>query len=405
MAKFTYKAIKKEDGTPYTATVEAKDRFEVYGTVRKEGGQVVSVKEAGGSAAFIERANSFLGRVKTVEKINFMRNLGAMMEAGLTVSRALNVMSRQSKNQKLQDTIKDITNSIEQGGDLNSAMAKHPKVFSSLMISMVRAGEESGSLADSCKIIADQTERSYELKKKVRGAMLYPGIILTVLVLVGALMMIFIVPTLAGTFRDMGMELPMSTKIILLISDFLVNYYLLAIVGVIASIVGVILLLRTTQGKRVIEVFVLHIPIIGTLVKETNAARTGRTLSSLLSSGVHVIQAMEITEEVIQNTHYKAVIKKAQAVVQKGAPIAEVFIAEEKLYPPLVGELIAVGEETGNLPHMLLEIAKYYEKEVDQKTKNMSTIIEPFLMVFVGGAVGYFAVAMISPIYGMTEAF
>jgi len=140
------------------------------------------------------------------------------------------------------------------------------------------------------------------------------------------------------------------------------------------------------------------------LVKETNSARTTRTLSSLLTSGVHVIQALEITQEVIQNTHYRAVVKKAAGVVQKGSPIAEVFMAEETLYPPLVGELIAVGEETGNLPHMLQEVAIFYEKEVDRKTKNMSTIIEPFLMLIVGIGVGFFALAMISPIYSITSS-
>jgi type IV pilus assembly protein PilC len=282
-------------------------------------------------------------------------------------------------------------------------MSKHPDVFSPLMIAMIKSGEESGSLTESCAIIADQTERVYELKKKIRGAMIYPSVILFVLITIGTLMMLFIVPSLAATFEDLGSELPASTQIIMTLSSFLVNYTLVTIASFFAFIGLFIAFARTANGKRLIESAILPIPVIGTLVKETNSARTGRTLSSLLSSGVHVLHALEITEEVIQNTHYKEVLSEARTKVQSGAPIAGVFIEKEKLYPPLVGELIAVGEETGNLPDMLQQVAEFYEGEVDQKTKNMSTIVEPILMLVVGVAVGYFALAMISPIYSVME--
>jgi len=404
MPTFTYKALKKEDGTSYETTVEAKDRFEVYGIVRKEGGQIISVKEIKSGGAFVARANACLGKVKTTEKIMLMRNLGSMLEAGLTVSRALNVMERQTKNQKLQSVLADIKRAIEQGDDLNSSMAKQKKVFSPLMVAMVKSGEESGTLAEACHLVADQTERNDEMKKKVRGAMIYPGVILSVLFVVGILMMMYVVPSLAEAFESLDAELPTTTKIVLGISDFVVNYTLLVLLGIVVSIGLFMMTIRTKNGKYAIETIVLRIPVVGVLVKETNSARTTRTLSSLLTSGVHVIQALEITQEVIQNTHYRVVIKKAAGVVQKGSPIAEVFMAEETLYPPLVGELIAVGEETGNLPHMLKEVAIFYEKAVDRKTKNMSTIIEPFLMLIVGIGVGFFALAMISPIYSITSS-
>jgi type IV pilus assembly protein PilC len=268
---------------------------------------------------------------------------------------------------------------------------------------MVKAGEESGSLAETLRLVAEQMERVYELKKKVRGAMIYPSVILSVLVGVGMLMMIYIVPSLAQTFEDLGTELPAQTQLVLDISYILSNYTLQALAALAVGVAGFIAFVRTPQGKRIVESVVLHIPVIGLLVKETNSARTGRTLSSLLSSGVHVIQALEITEEVIQNTHFKEILAEVKTTVQKGTPMAEVFLTHDKLYPPLVGELVAVGEETGNLPSMLAEVAGFYEKEVDQKTQNMSTIIEPILMLVVGGAVGYFAVAMLSPIYSVME--
>jgi type IV pilus assembly protein PilC len=162
--------------------------------------------------------------------------------------------------------------------------------------------------------------------------------------------------------------------------------------------------MRTKIGTRIFETVFLRIPMIGTLMKETNSARTGRTLASLLASGVNMLTAIDITKDVIQNSYYREVLVKAREQVQKGSPLAEVFIEAEHLYPPLVGEMIAVGEETGALPDMLREVAQYYEREVDQKTKNMSTIIEPFLMLIVGGAVGFFAVSMITPIYNVTSS-
>ncbi|MBP9760548.1 MAG: type II secretion system F family protein, partial [Candidatus Pacebacteria bacterium] len=235
-------------------------------------------------------------------------------------------------------------------------------------------------------------------------AMLYPSIIISVLLIIGALMLVFIVPTLTSTFTNMGVELPMSTQFIIALSDFLIAHTLIALVLVIAAITGGVLALRTPTGKHVFETVFLRIPIIGVLMKEVNSARTGRTLSSLLSSGVNMLQAIEITCDVVQNTHYRTVLVQAQEHVQQGKPLAEVFTQAEKLYPPLVGELIAVGEETGALPDMLKEVAEYYEREVSMKTKNMSTIIEPFLMLLIGGAVGFFAISMISPIYSITSS-
>lgn len=403
MPTFTYKAL-REDKTTYEGTVEAKDRFEVYNLVRKEASQVISVTEARKSASLLSfDVLAPFRRMKENDKILFTRNLGAMLNAGLALSRALGVIERQSKKPRVKEVVQGINHEIQQGGSLSSGMLKYPNVFSGLITSMVQAGEEAGTLATTLTTIADQLERSYELKKKIKGAMIYPSVIVSVLLLVGVLMMIYIVPTLTNTFRDMGVDLPLSTVVVIAISDFLVAHTLVALLLLIVSVSGLIALGRTKMGKRIFETFFLHTPLIGTLVRETNSARTGRTLASLLSSGVNMLTALDITKDVLQNSYYRTVIMQAKERVQKGQALAGVFIEEEKLYPPLVGELIAVGEETGALPDMLREVAQYYEREVEQKTKNMSTIIEPFLMLIVGGAVGFFAVSMISPIYSITS--
>ncbi len=402
MKTFAYTA-QGTDGETQNATIQAKDRFEAYEEIRKMGLQLLTVKEvSGGGTALGGDILAPLKRIKTIEVILFLRNTGAMLRAGLALPRAMRVMMRQARNEKLKQVIKDILAAIEQGGSLSGGMKTHEKVFSPLVIAMIEAGEESGNLADTLTTIALQIERSHDIQKKVRGAMIYPSIVIFALLLVGAIMMIYIVPSLTETFREMGTELPATTQFVIALSDFLVANTLLAAGMVVALVVFVLYAVRTPWGKRLFETLTLKVPVIGTIIKETNSARTGRTLSSLLSSGVHMVQAIEITQNVIQNSYYREVIGRAKQDVEKGKQLANVFLSAEKYYPPLVGELIAVGEETGALPDMLLEVAKYYENEVEQKTKNMSTIIEPVLMLVVGGGVGFFAISMISPIYNIS---
>ncbi len=269
---------------------------------------------------------------------------------------------------------------------------------------MVKAGEESGKLSLALKNIGMQLETSYQLSRKVRGALMYPAVIVGVMIAIGVLMMVFMVPTLTATFVGLGVKLPLSTRIIIGISNFLKNYLLFALGGVVVVGFGLVTAFRTIRGQRYYDWFSLHVPIIGQIVKQVNAARTARTLSSLLASGVEIVVAIGVTKEVIQNSFYKEVLDEIQATIQKGNQISEVFLAHEKLYPMFVGEMVAVGEETGKISDMLLGVANFYEDEVDQKTKDMSSVIEPFLMVFIGVAVGFFALAMIGPIYSLGDS-
>ena len=270
---------------------------------------------------------------------------------------------------------------------------------------MVRAGEESGTLDEALSTVAQQLERSYTLKQKIKGAMIYPMIIIFAIIGIAFLMMVKVVPTLAGTFKELGAELPKTTQVVIAISDFMVAYTPFVILGALALAGGIHALLRTEAGQRGRDKILLVTPVIGELVKEINSARTARTFSSLLNAGVNIVTALGITEEVVQNHYHKDVLRKAIEKVKKGDPLSEVFMKNEHLYPPLMGEMIAVGEETGALSDMVLRVADFYEKEVEQKTKNMSTIIEPFLMILIGITVGFFALAMIAPIYSLSEAF
>ena len=313
------------------------------------------------------------------------------------------MIDRQSRNDKFKKTVSTINNEIRAGKTLNEAMAAFPKAFSPLFIAMVRSGEESGNLAGSLKTLSGQMEKSYLLQKRLRGALIYPAIVICLIAVIGVLMFIYVVPTLTNTFKELNVELPWSTQLIVSTSDFL-RYHTFAFVAAIVAVVsGLILFKRSVVGKKMIERTMLKLPIIGVLVKEANSARTARTLSSLLSAGVSFLAAMEITRDVVQNGFYKEVLEKARLNVQKGDPISSVFIENEHLYPAFVGEMTSVGEETGQLAEMMLGIATFYEGEVEQKTKDMSTIIEPLLMVMIGCAVGFFAVSMISPTYSLLD--
>ncbi len=403
MVNFNYTA-EKSDGEVYTGIAEARDRFELYDIVRREGGKIVAVNE-GGSGGWLDLKywNGKLTSVKEYDKILMARNLGAMLSAGLSLARALAVLERQTKNAKLSSTIGQISSEVRRGDTLHQALAKFPNVFSRLFTAMVRAGEEGGSLPDALTVVSEQMERMYQLKKKIKSALIYPCVIIVAIVGIGVLMMIKVVPTLAQTFNEVHATLPASTQFIIGMSNFLVQYTFVALGLVGGAGAALYTGLRTAPGRRLSNLVFLKLPLINPMVKEVNAARTARTLASLLSSGVDVLASLEITGEVVQNYYFQQVIADAAKGVREGQPLSAAFARREDLYPAFVGEMMSVGEETGALAEMLKRLALFYEDEVDRKTKDMSTIVEPFLMVIIGAAVGFFAVSMISPIYSLSQ--
>ncbi|MFA5888671.1 MAG: type II secretion system F family protein [Candidatus Paceibacterota bacterium] len=233
---------------------------------------------------------------------------------------------------------------------------------------------------------------------------MYPVIILVLMVAIGVLMMIYMVPTLTATFTGLGLDLPFSTRMIIGTSNFLVSYFIFVLFGFILLVLAFIFAIRTKRGQRFLDFVLLKLPIIGGVTRQINAARTARTLSSLLSSGVDIVVASGVTKDVLQNSYYKEVLNEIQISVQKGTTMSSVFSAHHDLYPIFVSEMVSVGEETGKTGDMLLNVALFYEEEIDQKTKDMSSVIEPVLMVFIGVAVGIFAISIISPIYSIGDS-
>lgn len=403
MPLFTYKA-KRPTGETYDSSRMAADRFALFHEIKKEGDTILSFAE--GEVVPWQQKLARLWPKRSFhmsDLIVFARNLSSMISSGLSLTRALSVLERQARTPKIEKVMAKLSKNISAGIPLSEAMKLEPEVFSNLFVYMVRAGEESGNLAESLKIVSTQLEQSYALQRKIRGAMIYPAIIVSVMFVIGLLMMIFVVPTLTATFSEFHADLPLSTRLIIFASDILQHHIFLVLAGLAALIAAVIFGRKVPSVKRFVDRMSVKIPIIGKLVKETNAARTARTLASLLSSGVDLVGAVSITADVIQNSRYKEILLDARKAIEKGSTVAGIFAGQEKWYPVLLGEMIAVGEETGKLPDMLLEVAVFYEAEIDQKTKDMSTVIEPFLMVFIGLMVGFFAFAMITPIYSLSN--
>ncbi|MDD5720887.1 MAG: type II secretion system F family protein [Candidatus Pacebacteria bacterium] len=398
---FSYSA-KSKTGEILESILDATDRYALARELRSRGYIPLSITEK--KENFVNKFLALSGvftKIKIGEQIIFTKNLSGMIKAGLSLSRALSVLKKQTKNPKLSRILTSLVNDIDSGETFSSALAKFPDVFSKLFVSMVRAGEESGNLAGALSDIGLNLEKSSSLTKKIKGALIYPSVIMSAMVIIGVLMFAFVVPTLAGTFKELGVKLPLSTQILVFVGNFFSNNLILTFVIIFGAAFGIFSLFRAKFMAPYIDFIVLKIPIVNNLTRELNTARTARTVSSLLSSGVSITRAIEITQDVVQNIYYKKVLNEAKLAIEKGEPFSKAFEAHQNLYPVMMSEMIQVGEETGKLSDMLLEIALFYEEEVENKTKNLSTIIEPLLMIVIGAGVGFFAISMISPLYSI----
>ena len=398
---FTYSA-KSNNGEIFESILDAKDRFSLARDLRSRGIIPLSITEK--NKDFADRfsiVSGIFSKVSVPEQILFTKNLSGMIKAGLSLYRALSVLKKQTKNVKFGKILSSLSADINSGETFSTALSKFPEVFSNLFISMVKAGEESGNLAGALSDVGMNLEKSNSLTKKIKGALIYPGVIMSAMVVIGILMFAFVVPALANTFKELGVTLPLSTRVLIFFGNFFSKNLLLTFVIVFVVGFGLYLTFRAKFMEKYIDFTLIKLPVINNLVRELNTARTARTMSSLLLSGVSITRAVEITEDVVQNVYYKKVLEEAKVAIEKGSPFSEVFAANTNLYPIMMSEMIQVGEETGKLSDMLLQIALFYEEEVENKTKNLSTIIEPILMIFIGAGVGFFAISMISPLYSI----
>ncbi len=390
--------------------LSANDRIELAHMLRAEGYSLTSAIEEGKPASFnsdsvknfVAKLISFRG-IPLVDKIMFTRNLAVMIGAGLPINRALTVLQQQTENAKFKVVIGDVAFNIQGGKSFADCVSRHPQAFSEIYVSMVRIGETAGNLESVLNGLADQMKKDYDIISRVKGAMMYPGVIFSVMIIIGYLMMTLVVPKLTATFKDTGATLPASTEFIIFMSDVMMNYWYIAIAGVIGLIVGVRAVLKTQWGIKNFDALVLKLPVIKGLSQKLNSARFCRTLGILVDSGVPIVKALEILSKTLSNYFFSQSLMETSVEIQKGKTLFDSLKKHDKLYPPLVIQMIAVGEETGSLTKVLSRLAEFYEDEVNNITKNMSTIIEPVMMVIIGTGVGFFAISMITPMYSVMD--
>jgi len=402
MPKYFYTA-KSLKGESETGTREAKDKHQLARILRREGYVLIKadLEKEEVKKRKLEISLPFFGGVSLKEKMFFTRNLQVMIASGLPLPRTLGILATQSRSKKFQKALLDIREEITKGKSFSDSLAKYPDIFSELFQNMIKIGEEAGTLEEVFKILSQQMEREHELSSKVKGAMIYPAVIICAMLGIGILMLVMVVPQLAETFAELGIELPATTKLVIGLGVFLVEKWYLFILFLVLFIFIFWRVLKTKKGKATIDALLLRVPIISPIVRKTNSASMVRTLSSLIASGVPIVRCLEIISGALGNFYFKEAMAEAAEKVRKGEKLSEALKPYQNIYPLIVIQMIEVGEETGETSSILAKLADFFEEEVGRATENLASIIEPVIMLIIGAAVGFFAISMVQPMYSI----
>ena len=401
--KFSYTARNK-NGELENGELEIASEHELAEYLRNKGLLLTSAEAVGeNEKKHKELKIPFLNRVKTVEKIFFTQNLQVMVKAGLSVSVSLKTLAQQTSNKFFQTVLMDLYQRVDKGNSLADSLALYPKVFPELFVNMVRAGEKSGKLEDVLLQLTVQIRKSHTLIAKVRGAMTYPVIVITAMVGIAIAMIVFVIPKITGMFEEVNATLPLPTRILIALSDFMIANGLWVGIGFVVLIIAFFRLIRTKKGSYIWHGLLLKLPIIAPILRKINLAKFSRTFSSLLKTDIPVVQSFQITASTLGNSHYRRAVENAAERVKKGVQIATILAEYPKLFPPLVVQMVSVGEETGTIDTILDELAIFYEEDVDRTMSNLTTILEPILILILGAGVGSLAVSIILPIYTLTQ--
>ena len=344
-----------------------------------------------------------INRISFLDKILFAKHLALMIKVGLPLRDSVVTIQEQSKSKKFKKVLDDVIKSIDNGQPLATSLSRHPRVFGPLYINIIRVGEESGTLEGNLRHLALQLEKSHELREKVKAAMLYPLIVLTAAIVLSAALVFFVLPKILPIFKTFDIELPLATRVLIRFTEITQSYGLFIFIGSIALVVILFLVSRIRKVKFLIHKITLKLPIIGSISQELNISHFSRTLGVLLESGVPVVSALDITQATLGNLVYQKELEEIAEQVKKGKPISDYLTKRETVFPLMVSRMVGIGERTGSLEEALLYLGNFYEVEVDRSTKSLSTILEPILLLIVGAAVGFIALAIITPIYEITR--
>lgn len=401
--QFSYTAKNKEGATT-AGVIEAASREAAGQILRQQGLLPTSIAGKRAGLNFGKITPKF-GRVSLLEKLTFLKNLAVTLRAGLPLAKALRVLVSQMSNAYFGKILAGIARDVESGKPLSGSMAAYPKVFSPVMVNMVTVGEQSGDLDKTLEYLSKQITRDYDLIRRTKGALMYPAVVIVALIIIGYIMFTFVLPKLTATFKEFNTELPFLTTIIIKVVDIFANYSYLILIAVGGIVAGFVFWRKTQNGKFILHKFILYIPVIGKIVKKVNLARFTIILSGLLKSSMPIVEALRVTGETLGNTHYRTAVLTSSDKVKVGVDLVASLESRPDLFTPMVTQMIQVGEETGTMDTVLEEVARFYEAEIDDTVKNLSSIIEPVLVIVIGAVVGVMAVGLILPIYNLTQSF
>jgi type IV pilus assembly protein PilC len=394
---FAYR-VRDQQGKMIGGTLEADSQGAVASRLRQMGYAPVSIEAAKARTLRMEVKLPGSGRVKPKELAVFSRQFATMINSGLSLLRALSILAEQTQNKRLAAVIGQVRNEIEQGSALSVALGQHPKVFSRLYVSMVRAGEVGGFLDQVLLKVAEALEKEVELRGKVKSAMTYPVVVFAMVLLIVSAMLIFIVPMFKNLYGQLGGTLPLPTRVLVNISDLVKRGFVFVLIGIALGTFGFKRWLTTPSGRYRTDAFKLGAPVFGPLFHKTALSRFSRTLATLLRSGVPILQALEIVSETVNNGVMAKAIKDVQDSVREGESLA-VPLAKHPVFPPMVVQMMAVGEETGALDTMLAKVADFYDQEVEAAVNALTSLIEPILIAVMGAAVGGMVIALYMPMF------
>lgn len=401
MKRFNFKA-KDKDGKLVKGEVEAANESSAARLVRGKGLLVLSVKQTFESPfTLIKRLRD---RITPSDVANFTRQLATMVAAGLPITEALLILKTQSKG-SLTKVVSQILADVEGGESLSKAFIKHPQVFSPTYIALIKSGEVGGVLDTVLVKLADDLEKQQEFKGKVKGAMIYPAIIITGMVVVAFIMMIFVIPRLTELYDEFNADLPLPTKILIGASDLVIKFWPVTLFVVFMAIYAFKSYRETQSGKLYTDELIFKIPIIGELQKQVVLTELTSTLSLMTGAGVSILEALNITSEVVGNAVISNALKDVARQVEKGLPVSFAFSKHTEAFPFILSQMIAVGEETGKMEEVLSKVSHVFASESDQKVKTLTSAVEPIIMVILGLGVGFLVIAIILPIYNLTSQF
>lgn len=406
MTKFAYIAT-DNDHKVINGTTEQLDRANVIATLTKQGLRPISIHEAktlGGSKFSLDNIfNS--NRVKADHLVMMTRQLSAMVGAGVPLVRSLTSLASHSESPALKKVLGDVIQNVEGGMGLGDALAKHPTVFNDVYVNMVRAGETAGILDEILKRLAAQQEKNATIRKKVRSAMAYPTVLMGITILAFFGLMLFVIPQIGGIVTSLGgpdAKLPGITLFMLGISGFITHFWFILFPAIIAAVLGVLRYIKTPKGKEKFHRLVLRIPGLRTIVMKVALAHFARTFSALMGAGVAVLECLHVTARAVGNVVYEQALNDAAVQVKNGKPLS-IVIGDNPLFPPIVSQMLSVGEETGQTDTVLIKVADFYEEEVDVAIDGLSSIIEPVMIIIMGSMVGLIAASVMTPIAGLAN--